>query len=135
MVSIRNNSTLLLRSHLLVSLEKIVFKNPLSSAVMAVQLRPGKSNLLKVSGYNFTMEDVEEIYTLYSINNLTLWEIKERRFREADIKQLAVAVHHGLADQENIPYSQRPGFTYDPEEIDLTDFKVGIPSHLKGHRK
>ena len=45
------------------------------------------------------MEDVKEIYTLYSINNLTLWEIKERRFREADIKQLAVVVHHGLADQ------------------------------------
>ena len=72
---------------------------------MAVQLRPGKSNLLKVSGYTFTMEDVKEIYTLYSINNLTLWEIKERRFREADIKQLAVAVHHGLADQENTLFS------------------------------
>ena len=135
MVSIINNTTLLLRSHILLSLHKFVFKNPLSSAVMAVQLRPGKSNLLKVCGYNFTMEDVEVIYTLYSIHNWTLWEIKERRFREPDIKQLAVAVNHGLADKEKKPYYQRPGFTYDPEEIDLTEFKVGIPSHLKGHRK
>ena len=73
---------------------------------MAVQLRPGKSNLLKVSGYNFTMEDVEVIYTLYSIHNWTLLEIKERRFIEPSIKQLAVAVNHGLADQENKPYYQ-----------------------------
>ena len=67
---------------------------------MAVPLRPGKSNLLKVGGYNFTMEDVEQIYTLYSDHNSTLWEIKERRFQEPSIKQLAVAVSHGQMDKE-----------------------------------
>ena len=112
-----------------------MFKNPLSPAVMAVQLRRGKSTLLKVSGFNFTMEEVEEIYSLYSLQNWTLWEIKERRFRAPDIKVLAVVVIQGGADQEKKPYFQRPGFTFDPEDIILTEFNVGIPSHLKGHRQ
>ena len=98
---------------------------------MAVPLRPGKSNLLKVGGYNFTMEDVEQIYALYSHHNWTLWEIKERRFQEPSIKQLAVAVSHGQMDKEKKTYYQRAGFTYDPEDIDLFEFNVGIPSHLK----
>ena len=95
---------------------------------MTSPLRPGKSNILKTGGYNFTMEDVEQIYGLYSYHNWTLWEIKERRFQEASIKQLAVAVSHGQMDQEQLPYTQRAGFTYDPEAIDLSNFHVGEPS-------
>merc|ERR1712121_468866 len=128
MGSLRNHNTLLLRSHILLSLEDFYFAKPLSSSVMAVPLQPGKSNLLKVGGYNFTMEDVEQIYTLYSDHNSTLWEIKERRFQEASIKQLAVAVLHGQMDKEQLPYTQRGRFTYDPDLIDLNEFNVGQPS-------
>ena len=95
---------------------------------MASPLRPGKSNMLQTGGYNFTMGDVEQIYELYSYHNWTLWEIKERRFQEASIKQIAVAVSHGQMDQEQLPYTQRGRFTYDPDLIDLNEFNVGQPS-------
>ena len=95
---------------------------------MAVQLRRGKSTLLKVSGFNFTMEEVEEIYSLYSLQNWTLWEIKERRFQQASIKQIAVAVSYGQMDKEKITYYQRARFTYDPDDIDLSEFNVGHPT-------
>jgi len=95
---------------------------------MASPVRPDKSNLLKAGGYNFTMGDVEQIYGLYSYQNWTLWEIKERRFQEASIKQIAVVVSHGQMDQEQLPYTQRGRFTYDPDLIDLNEFNVGQPS-------
>ena len=127
-VSITNHSTLLLRSHIILYLENFYYKNPLSSAVMASPVRPDKSNLLKAGGYNFTMGDVEQIYGLYSYQNWTLWEIKGRRFQEASIKQIAVVVSHGQMDQEQLPYTQRGRFTYDPDLIDLNEFNVGQPS-------
>ena len=91
-------------------------------------LRPGKSNMLKTGGYTFTMEDVEQIYQHYSYTNWTLWQIKERRFQLASINQLAVALSHAQMDRDQIPYTQRAGFTYDPEAIDLSNFNVGEPS-------
>ena len=91
-------------------------------------LRPGKSNMLKTGGYNFTMEAVEHIYKLYSYQIWTLWQIKEGRFQVASIKQLAVAISHAQMDREQLPYTQRAGFTYDPDAIDLSHFNVGQPS-------
>ena len=95
---------------------------------MASPLRPGKSNMLKAGSYNFHMEDVEMIYNLYSYHNWTLWIIKERRFEKASIEQIAVAVSHGRMDKEKIPYYQRARFTYDPDDIDLSEFNVGHPT-------
>ena len=84
--------------------------------------------MLKTGGYTFTMEDVEQIYQHYSYTNWTLWQIKERRFQLASINQLAVAISHAQMDRDQIPYTQRAGFTYDPEAIDLSNFNVGEPS-------
>ena len=96
--------------------------------IMASPLRPGNSNMLKVGSYNFHMEGVEMIYNLYSYHNWTLWIIKERRFEKASIEQIAVAVSHGRMDKEKIPYYQRARFTYDSDDIDLSEFNVGHPT-------
>ena len=46
------------------------------------------------------MEDVELIYNLYTIDQWTLWAIKETKFENATIEQIAVAVKHGEMDLE-----------------------------------
>ena len=61
---------------------------------MAVQLRPGNSNLLRAGSYKFTMEEVQLIYKLYMTDKWTLWAIQE----------IAVAVNHGQMDLEQTPY-------------------------------
>ena len=75
---------------------------------MAYRLRPDRSNMLKVGSYKFHMEDVDVIYNLYTIDQWTLWAIKESKFENATIQQIAVAVEHGRMDIEKIPYFQRP---------------------------
>ena len=94
---------------------------------MSVQLRPGKSTLLIVGSYNFTMEEVKLIYRLYADDKLSLWEIKETKFNEAQIEELAVAITHAQMDKQQIPYDQRPRFSYDPSSIDLSEYRVGHP--------
>ena len=74
------------------------------------------------------MEDVELIYNLYSIDQWTLHEIKESKFENATIRQIAVAVEHGKMDIEKIPYTQRPRHCYDPDDVLLSEFNVGQPS-------
>ena len=95
---------------------------------MAVQLRPGNSNLLRTGSYKFTMEEVQLIHKLYTTYKYTLWAIKEINFNEAQIEQIAVAVTHGKMDIEQIPYDQRPTFSYDPSSIIVSEFRVGHPS-------
>ena len=46
--------------------------------------------------YNFTMEDVQQMYNLYTDGKLSVWAIKESKFQEAQIEEVAVAVHHGV---------------------------------------
>ena len=75
---------------------------------MAYQLRPDRSNMLRVGSYKFHMEDVEVIYNLYMIDQWTFWAIKETKFEIATREQIAVAVKHGEMDLEKIPYFQRP---------------------------
>ena len=94
---------------------------------MAVQLRPGNSTQLSVGSYNFTMEEVKLIYSLYVDDTLSLWEIKESNFNEAQIEELAVTITHAQMDIQQIPYDQRPRHSYDPSFIDLTEFRVGNP--------
>ena len=48
------------------------------------------------------MEDVEVIYNLYTIDQWTLWEIKESKFENATIRQIAVAIEHGRMDLEKL---------------------------------
>ena len=95
---------------------------------MAIQLRPDRSNMLTVGSFKFHMEDVEVIYNLYTIDQWTLWAIKESKFENATIQQIAVAVEHGRMDLEKIPYFQRPTHSYDPDEILLSEFNVGHPT-------
>ena len=95
---------------------------------MAVQLRPGHSSLLMAGTYSFTFEEVCLIYKLYTENKLTIWELKELGFKEAHIREIAVAIVHGKMDMEHLPYDQRPTFIYDPDSIQLQEFRVDKPS-------
>ena len=84
--------------------------------------------MLRVGSYKFHMEDVELIYNLYTIDQWTLWAIKEAKFENATIEQIAVAVKHGKMDLEKIPYIQRPTHSYSPSTILLSEFNVGHPT-------
>ena len=56
---------------------------------MSVKLRPENSTLLKLGSYNFTMEELSLIYSLYVDETFSLWEIKESEesnFEEASIE-------------------------------------------------
>ena len=95
---------------------------------MSVQLRPGKSTLLVAGAYSFMMEEVNLIYILYADDKLSLWEIKEAKFNEAQIQEIACAISHAFMDIQQIPYDQRPRFSYDLSTIDLSEYRVGHPS-------
>ena len=84
--------------------------------------------MLRAGSYKFHKEDVELIYNLYSIDNWTLWLIKESKFEKASIRQIAVAVQHGRMDLDKVPYFQRATHTYDPDSIVLSEFNVGHPT-------
>ena len=86
---------------------------------MAVQLRADKSNMLKVGSYKFHKEDVELIYNLHMTDQWTLWAIKETKFEDAKVKEIAVAVKHGQMDLEGKPSFQRSAHSYDPSSIVL----------------
>ena len=90
---------------------------------MAVQLRPGNSTQLDV-GYNFTMEEVQQIYRLYNDDKWTLSRLKQEIFRDAQIKEIACAICHAKMDIQELPFDQRPSNSYDPSSIDLTEFRV-----------
>ena len=75
------------------------------------------------------MEEVALIYNLYANAEWTLYQIKERKFENATVQQIAVAVAHGRMDVEKLPYFQRPTFSYDPDVILLSKFRVGHPAH------
>ena len=74
------------------------------------------------------MEEVKLIYSLYADDKLSLWEIKEINFNEAQIKELAVAITHAQMDIQQIPYDQRPRFSYDPRTIVLSEYRIGNSS-------
>ena len=94
---------------------------------MSVQLQAGNSTLL-VRASNFTMEEVKLIFSLYVDDKLSLWEIKERKFNDYQIEELACAITHAQLDIQQVPYDQRPRFSYDPSSIELSEFRVGNPS-------
>ena len=96
---------------------------------MSVQLRAGNSTLLVVGASNFTMEEVKLIFSLYVDDKLSLWEIKERKFNDYQIEELACAITHAQLDIQQVPYDQRPRFSYDPSSIELSEFRVGNPSN------
>ena len=73
---------------------------------MNVQLRPRNPSLLMVGAYSFTFADVRLIYKLYTENKLTIWELKELGFKEAHIREIAVAIVHGKMDMEHLPDDQ-----------------------------
>ena len=84
--------------------------------------------MLRVGSYQFEMEDVELIYSLYSVDQWSLNAIKESKFENATVQQIAVAVEHGKMDLEKLPYTQRPRHCYDPDNILLSEFNVGHPT-------
>ena len=94
-----------------------------NSGTMAVQLRPGNSSLLSV-GYIFTMDEVQQVYRLYEEDKWTLSRIQQERFNEAHIREIACAIKHARLDIKGVPFDQRPRFSYDPNFIDLTEFRV-----------
>ena len=77
---------------------------------MAVQLRPGNSTQLDV-GYNFTMEEVHQIYRLYNNDKWTLSKLKQVIFKDAQIKEIACTICHAKMDIEELPYDQRLRFS------------------------
>ena len=87
--------------------------------------------MLRVGSYQFEMEDVELIYSLYSVDQWSLNAIKESKFENATVQQIAVAVEHGKMDLEKLPYTQRPRHCYDPDDILLSEFNVGHPTNKK----
>ena len=95
---------------------------------MFVQLRPGKSTILVAGAYSFTMEEVKLIYSLYADDKLSLWEIKEAKFHEAQIQVIACAISHTFMGIQQVSYDQRPRFSYDLSTIDLSEYRVGHPS-------
>ena len=95
---------------------------------MSLQLRPGKSTILVVGASISPMEEVKLIYSSYADDKLSLWEIKEGKFHEAQIQEIACAISHAFMDIQQIPYDQRPRFSYDPSTIDLSEYRVGHPS-------
>ena len=99
---------------------------------MAGQLRPGNSTQLALGSYNFTMKEVKEIYSLYVDDSLSLYEIKEAKFVDAQIAELACVITHAQMDIQQVPYDQRPRLSFDPSAVDLTEFTVGNPGANHG---
>ena len=95
---------------------------------MSVQLHPGMPTQFHAGNYSFTMDGVWLIYKLYADDKLTLWEIKETTFIEAQIQEIAVAIVHAQMDIQKIPYYQRASFSYDPSLIDLAEYRIDNPS-------
>ena len=52
------------------------------------------------------MEEVKLIYSSYADDKLSLWEIKEGKFHEAQIQVIACAISHAFMDIQQIPYDQ-----------------------------
>ena len=50
------------------------------------------------------MEEVKLIYSSYADDKLSLWEIKEGKFHEAQIQEIACAISHAFMDIQQIPY-------------------------------
>ena len=46
------------------------------------------------------------IYSSYADDKLSLWEIKEGKFHEAQIQEIACAISHAFMDIQQIPYDQ-----------------------------
>ena len=46
------------------------------------------------------------IYSSYADDKLSLWEIKEGKFLEAQIQEIACAISHAFMDIQQIPYDQ-----------------------------
>ena len=80
--------------------------------------------LLHVGTYIFTREDALKIYKFYSVENLTLWQIKERHYPMANLREIGVAITHGEMD---LPYIQMPRFTFDPDQIQMDQIFVERP--------
>ena len=97
---------------------------------MAAQLplHPNNSALLRAVTYSFTFEEVKLIYKLYTDDNVTLWEIKESSFNEAQFQEIVFAINLGKWKKDKLTYDQRPTFSYDPGLIDLTNFMDGRSS-------
>ena len=74
------------------------------------------------------MEEVKLIYSLYVDDKLSLWEIKKTKFNKAQIEELAVAITYAQMDIQQMPYNQRPRFSYDHSTINLSEYRVGHPS-------
>ena len=99
--------------------------------------------LLHVGAYIFTREDARNIYKFYSVENLTLWQIKEHHYPMANLREIGVAITHGEMD---LPKNQMPRFTFNNNdgslmwyrnmELDeyVDEYNIGQPS-LIWHRK
>ena len=83
--------------------------------------------LLHVGAYIFTREDALNIYRFYSVEHLTVWQIKERDYPMAKLREIGVVITHGKMD---LPYNQMLRFTFDPAKIELGEYNIGQPSLL-----
>ena len=83
--------------------------------------------LLHVGAYIFTREDALNIYRFYSVEHLTFWQIKERHYPMANLREIGVAITHGEMD---LPRNQMPRFTFDTDDLELDEYNIGQPSLL-----
>ena len=86
--------------------------------------------LLHVGAYIFTREDARNIYKFYSVENLTLWQIKECHYPMANLREIGVAITHGEMD---LPKNKMPRFTFNTDALELDEYNIGQPS-LMWHR-
>ena len=50
------------------------------------------ADLLHAGAYIFTRDDAWNIYRFYSVEHLTIWQIKKRHFPLADLREIGVAI-------------------------------------------
>ena len=80
--------------------------------------------LLHAGAYIFTRGDAWNIYRFYSVENLIIWQIMERYYLMANLREIGVAITHGEMD---LPYIQMPRFTFDPDQIQMDQIFVERP--------
>ena len=68
------------------------------------------ADLLYAGDYIFTRDDACNIYRFYTDELLKLWQIKERHFPMAYLREIAVMITHGAI---NLPYDGMQRFSFE----------------------
>ena len=80
--------------------------------------------VLQVGAYNFTREDARKIRRFYRDGGLTLWQIQEQYYPQADLNEIGMAIQHGLMDA---PRALLADFMFNSDNINICTFNMGQP--------